>query len=633
MPAPASWDWSIGNINATAAQTRAAYAAITSNGPTRNFNVIVWNDIVNKIIEMRQYWGDTDWSIAGATKSQTWMTPSEQMTAKIFNACVLNMPMIHPWPWEATLGRKLILPGDRCYGAYFIYLTDALNHWIEDLRPVYINPPCPFNINLRYSNDTVVRRALHTMSNMSIHWIPHMNLLRLRAKHVAARMNPRLTINLKLPLFNVAAVEILLIGNIRTRNTMIAANAAHVISAEEYALTMNGKISFGDVVFVICPVDGTFFGSGTIGLPGSIPVKIASEFELTQTPLGIWVARPRGISGSIDGDFLGTCYAIEPDSILVKADMPIDLATSLVFAFSDILRVAANLAIDMAPAVKVFEAPAGHIAIALDFELTSGFNFSEIEGVVATGEIADAFELMATMDRRLRTLIYPSPLTFELSTSGLLGFAFDELPTACDMLSEFSSTALLAFSDSELGFSGSASGEFSGEALLDYATNRLGIKGQLSEEFTANALAAISRNAIRTGCTLLDMVSSASASIFAPRHPEYTSGSLLGESAFAATFGSGVLTAIDSDMTASYSGEGTVELDSLGAIESAIDLTFTGQAGLALVSAASLSANAQFSHTGSATIIGQQYTLASEIDDVLVSDLDDILVTDLEFHY
>lgn len=633
MPAPASWDWSIGNINATAAQTQAAYAAITGNGPTRNFSVIVWNDIVNKIIEMRQYWGDTDWSIAGPTKSQTWMIPSEQMTAEIFNACVINMPMIHPWPWEATLGRKLILPGDRCYGAYFIYLTDALNHWIEDLSPRYINPPCPFYINLGISNDTVVRRALHTMSNMSIHWTPHMKLLRLRVKHVAASMNPRLTINMKLPLFNVAAVEILLIGNIRTRNTMIAANAAHVMSAEEYVLTLNGKISFGDVVFVISPIDGTFTGSGTVALPGSLPIEVASEFELTQTPLGIWVARPRGISGSIDGDFLGTCYVIEPDSILVASDMPIDFSSSLAFTFSDIIRLVANLAIDMTPTIKVIEAPADHIAAALSAELTSGLNFSETESLVASGDISDAFELMATMDRRLRTLIYPGPLTFALSTSGLLGFAFDEIPASGSMSSEFSSTALLDFSDNELGFSGSASGEFTGGATLDYATNRLGVKGQLSEEFTMHALAGISRNAMHAGCTLLDMLSSASASIFAPRYPEYTSGSLSGVSDFVATFGSGVLTAIDGDMTASYSGEGTVELGSLDAIESAIDSTFTGQAGLVLVSAVNLSANAQFSHTGSATIIGQQYTLASEIDDVLVSDLDDILVTDLEFHY
>lgn len=633
MPAPASWDWTIGNINATAAQTQAAYAAITNNGPTRNFNVIVWNDIVNKIIEMRRYWGDTDWSIAGPTKSQTWMTPSERMTAEIFNACIINLPMIHPWPWEATLGRKMIQPGDRCYGAYFIYLTGALNHWIEDLSPVYINPPSPFYMPLSISNDTVVRRALHTMSNMAIHLTPHMKLVRLRTAHVASRMNTQLNINLHLPLFDVAAVEILLIGNIRTRNTMVAASAAHIIGAEDYALNMTGKITFGDVVFVISSLDGVFTGAGKVSLPGSMPVKIDSEFELQQTPLGVLLAVPSGISGSIDSEFIGSCYVREPDSILVKSDVPIEFSSSLTFTFSDIIRIIASLSSTLTPTAKIIRAPAEHISVALSSELTPGLNFSEIDSLVASCDLSGVSEFTATMDRRLRTIIRPAPLTLESSMSGLLGFAFDEILASGSMSSEFSSSALLAFSDNRLGFAGSASGEFTGSATLDYATNRMGVKGQMSEEFTTSALAAISRSAMHTGCTPLEIVSGMGASIFAPRHPEYTSGSLSGASDFAVTFGSGVLTAIDSDMTASYTGTADVELGSLDAVEGSADSTFAGSAGIELVNAYLLSASAQFSHTGSATVTGQQYTLASEIDDELVSDLDDTLVTDVEFHY
>ena len=43
------WSWTSSNGTATAAQTQAAYAALTSNGNTSSFHRNVWNDFVNKV--------------------------------------------------------------------------------------------------------------------------------------------------------------------------------------------------------------------------------------------------------------------------------------------------------------------------------------------------------------------------------------------------------------------------------------------------------------------------------------------------------------------------------------------------------------------------------------------------------
>ena len=632
MSAPAKWDWNIGNINATAAQTQAAYKALTGNGPTRNFSVIVWNDIVDKIIEQRQAWGDVEWSQVGLSKGQTWMIPGERMTAKIFNTAVMNMPPVHPWRWEETLGRKDIQAGDTCFGAYFIYLTEGLNHWIEDLSPVYINPHVPFNIRLTFSDKTVVLRALHVASDNKYRWTPKAKINANRAIHVASKLNLRLVPRLYLPLFNVAAVEILLIGNTRIRNTVIAPTAAHVIGSNDMTLDLNGCISFGDVVFLFGPLDSNFSGMGTLGVPDSISLQIAEEYALLDSPVDISVLAPTSLSGGIISAFSGAAYVREPDSILVKVDMPTVFMGALTFTTSDLIRVIADLPITLTPSVKVFQSAAYEVTAALDVLLSSALKFSAQTSNAMTGNILGQSQFSALMDRKLRTVIIPPEFIFNSSMSALAVFAARELYTSGDITSQFDTTAWLDFATKELRFSGTFSGAFSGLASLEFSDKQRSVRGSIFETLLADATAELTRGALTIHSTSLELVSEASASIFAPNNPEYTAGTFSGHSGFAATFGSGDFLGLSSNIFGTHSGEADLDLDTPDAIKGLGNSEFTGHAAVMLLDAVNLSANARFNHTGAATFASKRYTLASEIDDVLVSDLDDIPVADVEFH-
>lgn len=137
-------------FNATAAQTKAAYKAITTGGRTADFSTLVWNDLVDRIARVQKEWGRTarlDNSVPSAYISsidpvyREWpiignmlVTPGRTITADKFNRVVEAIPILITWPWEKELGRKKIKPTDICKGSYFIAVTNALNHWL-DLLP------------------------------------------------------------------------------------------------------------------------------------------------------------------------------------------------------------------------------------------------------------------------------------------------------------------------------------------------------------------------------------------------------------------------------------------------------------------------------------------------------------------
>ncbi|MDD3337818.1 MAG: hypothetical protein PHS82_03065, partial [Lachnospiraceae bacterium] len=200
--AVSKWSWSASNGTATAAQVQAAYNALTNKGRTKAFNYTVWNDIVTKISAVRSDWGDVAWNehYEFLPFDESKMKSGDIMTADRFNTAVGNIPLFgYAWPWEPTLGRTEILKGDRCYGKYFVWLTDGLNHWIGLTK-------LPFSIHNSFylgDNASIQQKDSHPlvhtkglalgktlkMSNLAAHdFVVHNNLMHLDHSFVMTNM-------------------------------------------------------------------------------------------------------------------------------------------------------------------------------------------------------------------------------------------------------------------------------------------------------------------------------------------------------------------------------------------------------------------------------------------------------------
>lgn len=127
-PAVKSWDWNASNGEATAAQTKRAYTAVTSHGATTDFSYLVWNDLVNKVKETAEAMGD-EWNtqLGYGSYTETLMTPSDKvLTAGRFNALRQNIGR-----HVSTINE--VHQGDPVKGSDFITLSEKLNEWIDNL--------------------------------------------------------------------------------------------------------------------------------------------------------------------------------------------------------------------------------------------------------------------------------------------------------------------------------------------------------------------------------------------------------------------------------------------------------------------------------------------------------------------
>ena len=124
------WDWNASNGKASASVTIAAHTAITNRGATTDFSYLVWNDLVDKVLEALSAEGDS-WNTNSSKylgSDSTKMSPSDKvLTAARFNALRWN------------IGRKYSTDitdrsrGQQVLGSYFTTLTDALNSWIATI--------------------------------------------------------------------------------------------------------------------------------------------------------------------------------------------------------------------------------------------------------------------------------------------------------------------------------------------------------------------------------------------------------------------------------------------------------------------------------------------------------------------
>lgn len=635
MSPPTSWNWNNSNGNASAVQTQTAHYALTHNGSTRNFSVIVWNDIVDKIIEQRQAWGDTEWSIAApATKGQTWMIPGEQMTAKIFNSAVVNMPPIHPWGWEATLGRKSIRKGDTCYGAYFIYLVDGLNHWIIDLSPRYIKPPNPFIMGVSMHDKTLVRRALHIINNQNIVWRNTSKARLDRSLHLKSRPVFHLSINLDLPLFTVQHVMLPLFYNLRLRNNTAVTTAEHIICNNPIQLDLNSRISFDTMAYIRCAVNGQSALIGTLSIPASAPILIDNTIELSDSGKVI-VSTPEGFAGAMTDQFIIEAYVREPDSILVKENLEIEYNSSAKFTFSDILNLIAELNIGLTPTVDVTVSAVGDLIAALNMELDHTAAIKDGTATQIAGQLI-ANHSMNVMAYRRRFSTHRADLEAELITSAAVGFAPVELYTSADLLMQSEMAAVFDFANHYLSTGTDLTMQFLMAAAAELQNNKLPMSSSTTDTFDMEIEAAVNPNPMGMSAALSDTTVGPDAEI------TVVPGSSVAP------------TSVEMEHTVSIAATVSTSDNRLYAAGS-IDSTHTCSAAVQLIDAIEFSGNATSEHTGSvefsmrgtvpviadmvfsltdsATITTQSFVLASEIDDELVSDLDDTLVHDVEFRY
>ena len=637
MATPAKWRWDSSNGNATAAQTQTAYRALTvagdvGKGPTRNFSVIVWNDLVDKVIEQRQAWGDTDWTIAApATKGQTWMIPGEQMTAKIFNSVVANMPPIHPWGWEATLGRKEIRKGDVCYGAYFIFLTDGINHWI-DLTPLRFIVSFPIHATI--SPNALVRRTLHIINHQNLRWYPRAKIMPFRALHTKGSLVVTSDIRLDLPLFHTQHISLPLFYNLRMRNHTAVTTASPIVIDNPVQLTITGRITFGDVVFLICAVDGQSNLSGTLSIPPSVPILIDNTVELTSTG-DVTVSTPENFIASVLGQFIGEAWIREPDSVLVKENLEIAHSASLKFTFSDILNIIAALNTELSPTAKVTVSDIRDIVAALNIALDPQATITGNEATQLKGDLAIQHTLHAMMYRR-QFSTHSGNLPIELITTAKIGTAPLELYTAADLLMQSSMSATASFDNNGIYTGADIAMQLVMTARAELQNNKLPFAVNITDMlFSSSAKAAVNPNIMRTGATLSDTIIGPTAAItinpgnVLPLGAQLTDTTEL--SATISTFNNQLYAA--GAIEAEHTGSGTLELTDAAGFGGNASAEHTGSATLDLDNAIQIRANAGFNHTASATITTQHYVLASELDDELASDLDDILVIDLEFSY
>lgn len=128
------WDWTASNGDTTAAQTQAAYTALTTKGQTATMVHEVWNDLMEYITEAREQTGQPLIDRTVLTLGQY-----DPLLASIMNAAVTNVNYPR-WTWRddpndydedagrsSYLGRLAFRRMDIVFGRYIIELAKNLN--------------------------------------------------------------------------------------------------------------------------------------------------------------------------------------------------------------------------------------------------------------------------------------------------------------------------------------------------------------------------------------------------------------------------------------------------------------------------------------------------------------------------
>ena len=157
------WDWHDSNGQATAEETQRAEIALLNKGRVSRFIPIVWNDLVNKVYQLKTEIGDK-WIEEYATYQNTLIPDGTyDITANAFNALVQNIKhgseiaddeysdltdIDFGWATDdifpGYIGREVVYglsqsgaEADTVYGSYFIETVRKLNYCIALFKHYY----------------------------------------------------------------------------------------------------------------------------------------------------------------------------------------------------------------------------------------------------------------------------------------------------------------------------------------------------------------------------------------------------------------------------------------------------------------------------------------------------------------
>jgi hypothetical protein len=122
------WSWYSSNGSASDTLTQQAYNAVVNNQNVKNFNYLVWNDLVNKINEAA-YAAGYAWDTYYASLSSTLMTSSSKtLTAIRYNSARYNIGIHY------STGISTVYSGNDVIGStHFLNLVTKLNEWISTI--------------------------------------------------------------------------------------------------------------------------------------------------------------------------------------------------------------------------------------------------------------------------------------------------------------------------------------------------------------------------------------------------------------------------------------------------------------------------------------------------------------------
>ena len=122
------WNWQASNGSATAAQTQAAYAAVTGQGYLSDFSYLVWNDMLEKADQCLAECGLT-WNGTKPIKSSS----SKMLTASDWNNFVTNVQIAYGYIVGGTYRPPEVSSGDIVIGSYFTRMMNDVNRIIQYL--------------------------------------------------------------------------------------------------------------------------------------------------------------------------------------------------------------------------------------------------------------------------------------------------------------------------------------------------------------------------------------------------------------------------------------------------------------------------------------------------------------------
>lgn len=124
-PAVNKWSWTASNGSATETQTKNAYNAVVNGTAVSNFSYLVWNDMVDKVLEIVTALG-SGWNDYYAAYENTIIDSSDKtLTAEKFNSLRYNIGSNY------STGIDEVSKGDPVLGEYFTTLADCINGWID----------------------------------------------------------------------------------------------------------------------------------------------------------------------------------------------------------------------------------------------------------------------------------------------------------------------------------------------------------------------------------------------------------------------------------------------------------------------------------------------------------------------